>query len=266
MDHALQESPVHRMQANMIAYFRLFAGLPGVTVVDGDVFWTVTESGAPGDQVLGAWLDGPDVEARIDAVLREIGRHTQLIEWMVFPGCRPADLGARLASRDMPSGPGGIWMYMALPTPPEGRATPDGFRAELVRSPAELDIWRHVSTEGFQADASAHAAAYLRHGFGANACSLHFIGYQGESPVTSATLLLAGGIAGLWDISTPPDMRGRGYGEAITRHMLREAHERGCADAWVWSSQMGRGVYERAGFVQGDFGVREYTWVAPSER
>jgi GNAT superfamily N-acetyltransferase len=254
-------SPVGRMQANILAYFRMFAGLPGVTLVDGDVFWTVSETAAPGDQVLGAWLDGPDVEARIDATLRDIGRHTDVIDWMVFPGCRPADLGERLAARGMPSSPGGIWMHAALPAPPEGRAPPAGLRVELVRSPAELDVWRQVSTAGFESDAGTHAAAYLRHGFGADAFSLHYIGFQGDVPVTSATLLLAGAIAGLWDISTPPEQRGRGYGEAITRHMLCEAHARGYGDAWVWSSQMGRRVYERAGFVQGDFGVREYTWI-----
>lgn len=266
MTHAPPDSsPVHRMQANMIAYFRLFAGLPGVTVADGDVFWTASEAGAPGDQVLGAWLDARDAEARIDATLHAIGRHTDAIDWMVFPGCRPADLGARLAARGMPVSPGGIWMYMALPAPPADRAPPPGFRVAPVRSPAELDVWRQISTDGFEADAATHAAAYARHGFGADACSLHYIGYQGDAPVTSATLLLAGGIAGLWDISTPPALRGRGYGAAITRHMLGEAHARGYADAWVWSSQMGRPVYVRAGFVQGDFGVREYTWVAPPE-
>ena len=96
--------------------------------------------------------------------------------------------------------------------------------------------------------------------FGSDAFSLHYIGYLDADPVTSATLLLAGGIAGIWDVSTPPAGRGQGFGSAITLHMLHEAHTRGYQHARVWSSPMGRRVYERVGFVAADFGIREYQW------
>ena len=88
----------------------------------------------------------------------------------------------------------------------------------------------------------------------------HYIAYVYDQPVTSATLLLAGGIAGIWDVSTPPAMRGRGYGSAITQAMLQIAYERGYEHAWVWSSQMGQEVYRKLGFVARDFGIREYVW------
>ena len=104
------------------------------------------------------------------------------------------------------------------------------------------------------------ADAYARHGFGPQAISLHYIGYLHDEPVTSATLLLAGGIAGIWDVSTPPALRGQGFGSAITMHMLHQAYERGYQHAWVWSSKIGKRVYERVGFVAADFGVREYQW------
>ncbi|HWQ13126.1 MAG TPA: GNAT family N-acetyltransferase [Roseiflexaceae bacterium] len=247
------------IQENMVAYFRLFAGLPGITVVDDDVFWLVSARGEPGNYVLRARLAG-DTERRIDEVLGQVGRHTDRVDWMVFPGCRPADLGARLAARGMQGGPGGIWMLANLPAHPGSPAAPEGFRVEPVRTLAQLDAWRRVSAAGFGADVQIHAEAYARHGFGPAANSLHFTGYLRGEPVTSGTLLLAGGIAGIWDVSTPPPFRGQGFGGALTLALLREAHARGYRRAWVWSSHMGRRVYERASFVAVDAGVREYPW------
>jgi len=78
--------------------------------------------------------------------------------------------------------------------------------------------------------------------------------------LTSATLLLAGGIAGIWDVSTAPSFRGHGYGSAITLAMMQEAHARGYQHAWVWSSTLGKRVYNKIGFVAADFGIREYQW------
>jgi GNAT superfamily N-acetyltransferase len=133
-------------------------------------------------------------------------------------------------------------------------------RIEQVRDHAMLEVWKQVSAAGFGVDIQVHADAYARHGFGPQAVSLHYTGYLDDEPVTSGTLLLAGGIAGIWDVSTPPAHRGKGFGGAITLAMLRTAHERGYQYAWTWSSRMGKRVYERVGFVASDFGVREFPW------
>ena len=103
-------------------------------------------------------------------------------------------------------------------------------------------------------------AGYARHGFGSEACSLHYIGYLDDEPVTASTLLLADGIAGLFDISTPPAFRRQGFGSAISWFMLREAQQRGYLLAYVWSSHMGQGVYRGVGFIPTAIGMREYQW------
>jgi hypothetical protein len=89
-------------------------------------------------------------------------------------------------------------------------STPERFRIAYVRNPELLDRWQRVSAAGFGFDAHIYYSAYARHGFGAEAISLHYIGYLHDEPVTSATLLLAGGIAGIWDVSTTPSFRGQG--------------------------------------------------------
>jgi GNAT superfamily N-acetyltransferase len=248
-----------QVQENMLAYFRLFAGLPGITVVDEDVFWLVSTRGEPGNHLLRTRIPG-DAERRIDAIFNQIGQSTDQIDWLVFPGCRPTDLGTRLEARGMIGGPGGTWMLTDLPARHSPFPIPKRFHIEQVRDLEMLDTWKHVSAAGFGVDVQIHTDAYARHSFGSAAVSLHYIGYLDDAPVTSATLLLAGGIAGIWDVSTPPAVRGQGFGSAITLHMLHETHQRGYQQAWVWSSKMGKGVYSKVGFVPADFGVREYQW------
>jgi GNAT superfamily N-acetyltransferase len=251
---------VDQMQDNMLAYFRLFAGLPSITVADEDVFWLVSARGEPGNHLLRTHIPGDAADRRIDAIIDQIGQYTDQIDWLVFPGCHPADLGTRLEARGMVGGPGGTWMLTELPARPSPFAIPERFRIEQVRTLEMLDVWRQVSAMGFGVDVQIHADAYARHGFGPAAISLHFTGYLDDAPVTSATLLLAGGIAGIWDVSTPPAVRGQGFGSAITLYMLHEAHQRGYRQAWVWSSTMGKGVYRNVGFVAADVGIREYQW------
>jgi predicted acetyltransferase len=81
-----------------------------------------------------------------------------------------------------------------------------------------------------------------------------------DQPVTSSTLLLAGGIAGIYDVSTPAPLRRQGFGSAITWAMLQEARKRGYDYVYIWSSPMGKSVYSKVGFVAADFGIREYQW------
>ncbi|HET9224243.1 MAG TPA: hypothetical protein VFO07_17150 [Roseiflexaceae bacterium] len=252
---------VDQMQANLIAYFRLFADMPGVTFVEtDDVTWFVNATGEPDNHVLRTQLVGESIDRRIDEIIGQFSQSTDQIDWLVFPGCRPADLGKRLEARGMQGGLGGIWMLADLALLPDALPTPDSFYVEQVRDTTALEVWKQVSAAGFGGDTQIYYDAYARHGFGADAFSLHYIGYQGDLPVTSSTLLLAGGIASVYDVSTPPALRRQGYGSAITLATLQAARARGHQYAWIWSSQMGQGVYRKLGFAAADFGVREYRW------
>lgn len=251
---------VDQIQANMLAYFGLFAGLPGIITHHEDVFWLVTTRGEPGNHILRTQFSNTNVGHRITETLEQISQYTNHMDWIVFPACTPAELGIHLEARGMPSGPGGIWMLMDLRSLTQHYAMPRHFRVEQVQDIMLLDIWRDISTIGFGSDVNMHYEAYALHGFTQQAFSLHYIGYLHDQPVTSATLLLAGGIAGIWDVSTSPTMRGHGYGSAITQAMLQIAYQRGYTYAWVWSSQMGQKVYHQLGFVVRDFGIREYSW------
>jgi GNAT superfamily N-acetyltransferase len=261
---SLSSTKVDLMQENLIAYFRIFAGLPGATFVEEDVTWFANVKDEPGNHVLRTRISSDAIDRRIDEIIVQFSQYTDQIDWLVFPGCRPADLGKHLEARGMQAGLGGTWMLAdltaALPSAP---TVPAGFHIQPVSDTTMLEAWKQISAEGFGGNAQIYYDAYARHGFGMDASSLHYIGYLGDQPVTSSTLLVAGGIASVYDVSTPPAARRQGFGGAITFAMLQEARQRGYDYAWIWSSPMGKSVYSKLGFVAADFGVREYRWRKP---
>ena len=249
------------IQANLIAYMRLFAGLPGVECADGRVFWLVSGRGAPGDCILRADFDPDGAEAGLDGVLAVLaGLGVNEIGWMVFPGDRPADLGRRLEARGLRAGRGGNWLWADLAALPPAPAVPAGFHIERVESEAMLAEWVRVSEEGFGGSLDLFLPAYAGHGCGAQAFSLHYIGYLDGRPVTSGTLLDAGGGASIYDISTPPALRGQGFGGAITYALMQEIRRRGHRETWIWSSNMAKSLYRSLGYADFDTGMREYVW------
>ena len=265
LDLSHSEIPA-QIQANLIAYMKLFAGLPGMHMHDADSFWFVSNQPAPGNAIFRASWTSENVEERIDATLAGVGQHLNGIDWMLFPNDRPADLGQRLAARGMPSGPGGNWLWADLATLPSGPATPAGFHIEQVRDDRAMAEWVAISEAGFGGDLACFYDAYARHGYGPEAFSLHYTGYLDGAPVTSATLLGAGWSAAIYDVSTPPALRGNGFGGAITHALMQLIRDRGYASTWIWSSDLGKTVYRKLGFVDADFGMREYKWQRDKER
>ena len=265
---------VETVQENFIAYHRHFADLPNVTFVeDADTAW-ITSHGAPGSSVLRTNFAPDSAAAQIDETLRRVGQHVDAVDWMVWPDDQPDNLGEELAERGAAGGPGGKWMLYGnqgnqpgtwlvidLESLAERVPVSADFRVEQVQNEAQFDVWVDINARGFgSSDYSAFRAAYLLHGFGDDAQAIHFVGFLGDQPVTSSTLLIAGGSASAYNISTPVGLRGQGFGSAITHATLLVARERGFASSWIWSSPMGRSVYQKLGFVITDFGIREYQW------
>src|SRR5829696_6347350 len=80
---------VDQMQENLIAYFRIFAGLPGATFVEEDVTWFVNIKDEPGNHLLRTHISGDAIDRRIDEIIGQFSQHTDQIDWLVFPACRP---------------------------------------------------------------------------------------------------------------------------------------------------------------------------------
>ena len=253
---------IDAMRHNYIAYFRLFGGQHGVRMnEDEETAWIIANR-PPGNHILRASFPDLRVEERIEALLRTIHSLTGGIRWLVFPTDQPHDLADRLERRGLTPGRGDSWMSRALHRLPLQTNDP-ALRISPVTDGPELRAWWTASARGFgmtQRAAQLWYDAYRRHGWAADSYCLNYCGRIGRETVTTGTLILAAGIAGIYDISTPPAFRNKGHASALVSHLLTEARQRGYSHAGLHTGDA-VAFYQRLGFTVVSE-EREYFWTA----
>src|SRR5262249_19160338 len=75
-----------------------------------------------------------------------------------------------------------------------------------------------------------------------------YIGEVDGVAVTTGLAGLHGGWMGVFDIATPESYRRRGYGAAVTARIVEDALAIGTDQAYLQSSESGRGASGRLGF------------------
>ncbi len=68
--------------------------------------------------------------------------------------------------------------------------------------------------------------------------------------VACGTLFIQKQIAEVFHIATHPDHRKHGYGTALMHHLIDIARRKKCSVVALQSSEMGRPLYEKLGFVE----------------
>jgi GNAT superfamily N-acetyltransferase len=79
-------------------------------------------------------------------------------------------------------------------------------------------------------------------------------------PVATSFGVLVNGHVGVFNISTRPPYRRRGYARAATTAVLRDAYTQGARTAFLHCTPAGRGVYESLDFVTSE---EWHVYVAP---
>jgi predicted GNAT family acetyltransferase len=75
-----------------------------------------------------------------------------------------------------------------------------------------------------------------------------YVGRVDGSIVSTALGLSVDGATGIFNVATPPEHRGRGYGTALTARVAREGFAAGSEFAFLQSSEIGHAVYRQLGF------------------
>ena len=251
---------IEALRQNYISYFRLFDGQHGIRMhEDEETAWIISNR-PPGNHILRASFPARRADEGIDVLLRTIRGLTGGCRWLIFPADRPHDLGDRLVRRGLTVGRGDSWMFCPLQRLPL-QTSDHALQISRVNTGPALRAWWTASARGFsmtQRAAQLWYDAYRRHGLGADAYAVNYCGRIGRETVTTATLILAGGIAGIYDISTPPPFRNKGYASSLVCHLLAEARQRGFSHAGLHTSDA-VAFYRRLGFSVG-FKEKEYFW------
>ena len=75
-----------------------------------------------------------------------------------------------------------------------------------------------------------------------------YAGYLDGEPVVAGLGIQSGTTIGIYSIATVPDARRRGFGAAMTQHIVDDGVRDGCDVAVLQASEAGKPIYERMGF------------------
>ena len=174
--------------------------------------------------------------------------------WVVGPGSAPDDLADRLEAQGFER----RWPHMPTMTLDLGAFEPARWASEHgtvteVLDPSGLEAWLSVRQANLRLDDRTMAAwrrAHSELGLGPGSPLRQFVGWLGHRPVAGATVYLddPSGTAGIYHVDVLADVRGQGFGRAITAGALAAAQESGYRLGVLSASTLGTPVYLRLGF------------------
>jgi GNAT superfamily N-acetyltransferase len=151
-------------------------------------------------------------------------------------------------------------MAVDLSVLPEELPSHPGLRIVPVVDGNALRQWIHVASIGFRISEKFEKVWYdffVDTVFDGQFQT--YLALLNGKPVGTSQLFLSEGVAGIYNVTCIPEVRGQGIGSAITLAPLLKARELGYQIGILQASQRGYGVYRRLGFQ--DFGeLSLYLW------
>ena len=235
-------TPVEAIERNLYAFppFHAWSRAEGH---DGpDLLWTSSEIPTPYFNRVGrANLREDEADAAIAAAIARARAKNASLMWWVGPSTRPADLAQRLEAHGFQQTIEYPGMAMELEAEPTVPPVP-GLRIERVRDLAMLRVWNDLG--GFPEERYSFFAEHFDPSFH------HYLGYMDGVPMSTSTLFLGGGVAGIYSVFTREDLRGRGIGAALTYVGLHDAYALGHRQAVLAARPKSAVLYARLGFVE----------------
>ncbi len=140
--------------------------------------------------------------------------------------------------------------------------SPPNLQVRRIRDLDELRDWMEVASIAYGMgdprffDRLASPAALDAPGMA------HFIGLMHGRPVATSSLYIRNGVAGVHGVSTLPEVRGKGFGAAMSAAVVRDGFSHGCHTVALQATPSGFPVYFRMGFRH-VFDFEE--WVVPKD-
>jgi GNAT superfamily N-acetyltransferase len=190
-----------------------------------------------------------ELNTSIKAALAPFKARKLAMKWWIGPSSAPSDLGNHLQKHGLTHNRDMMGMAMELHQLPEPTPIP-GLTLERVRDKGTLAQWYNILLIGFPISfEQAYLDALAMTSLGPDTAERHYIARLRGEIVGISTLFLGGGVAGLYNLVTPPRLRGQGLGTVITIKTFQRALELGYHIATLQTTYPNAlRLYHRLGF------------------
>ncbi len=250
------------MEENAIGLFGFLSrGLPGSWVKRGEKL-TAYFTGLPHpmfNAVMRAQLENDVAEESVARILSSFKQRGVPFTWMVGPSSTPQrlpqileDEGLRREEDDLP----GMVLDLAEV---DGEALTQavdrsGVLPRRVQTDQDARDWMKAFSDVFPLpEPVIHAMGEMVNrakDMGNAARLVNYVGTLDGEPVGLASVFVSGNVAGVYNVGTVEEQRGKGIGTAMTLASVLDGRRRGCRVAVLQSSKVGFPVYARMGFRQ----------------
>jgi GNAT superfamily N-acetyltransferase len=258
---------IHDVEQILSDCFRSFASFPGGALVERDGAFGV-RTRVPISFFSGIASTSLTTDDEVDEVSAIFREAKTPFRWWLTPSTKPAHLETLLLERRFRHVYDARGMVADLSKAPLDAPVPAGTTIRRVTSAREFDAYIEIFMEAFARYAHERElwrGAFEHFGFEESSPWTHYVGFAGDDPVSTTSLLAAGDLAGIYNVATVPRARGRGIGRAVTLAAMRRGRELGASRAVLQSSEMGYGVYLAIGF-EDICPLRLYDWRPEYER
>jgi GNAT superfamily N-acetyltransferase len=234
----------------------------GVVVDRPEMLLTIVGEPVPWvNGVRAARLQPDQVDRAIEEAIARFREHGVPGMWWVGPSTRPPDIGAALERHGFRPDTLLPWFVAPVGSLADG-PIPDELAPAQVNGPERQAQWLEAMANGFgMGETGRRTMARLADavGFGEEHGWLRFVGRVDGRVAVSSGLMLAGGLAGVYNVATAPDLRRRGYAAGMVRFAARRARELGYEMAALSANPPAAPMYERMGFREVCH-VQEFVW------
>jgi len=216
------------IEANLIERSLYLPRTLGGAVRGPNPLWFVTGAAMPtSNGVVKAQLEPQALDEGIRDVLTPFKAQARPLTWWVGPSTAPGDLGKHLQRHGLIHNRDMMGMAAKLDAL-HASADLTGLKLTPVHDHTALSQWYQMLMLGFPISFNqAHFDALAAISLGEVDPLQNYVGWLDGKIVAISSLFLGGGVAGLYNLVTHPEARGKGIGAWMTVQTFEQARQRG---------------------------------------
>lgn len=190
---------------------------------------------------------------KVDVIetLQQYKKAGKPVLWTIFPSTQPENIERIFKNKRLIHLERNSLMYLDMSSLDNNLKKKDDFYIKEIDGLKSLKDWTKLNAICFSMTrdiqrfiTNSNADLFLNKSISGK----HFIAYYKDKPVGTSSVFFANGVAGIYNVTTAPEARGKGFGEAITRATLASGEKAGYTFAILQATEKGLPVYKKIGF------------------